>query len=111
MEIKYKVRLKDLLTNEEKDIFDIRSYDARYRQSSLEINHEEEIDKIKRNHPLICYKDNDISFNKSNKLASCQGFLHGFVSTCLQVEQCGLLSLLVLGEYLMSLFQKWRIGC
>jgi hypothetical protein len=66
---------------------------------------------FKRNHPLICYKDNDISFNKSNKLASCQGFLHGFVSTCLQVEQCGLLSLLVLGEYLMSLFQKWRIGC
>ncbi|MGL5716250.1 MAG: hypothetical protein ACRCX2_24745 [Paraclostridium sp.] len=77
-----------------------------YRGLIMDIPNGVTSDNLERNHPLTCYKDNDISFNKSNKLASCQGFLHGFVFTYLQVEQCGLLSLLVLGQYLMSLFQK-----
>lgn len=62
MEIKFKVRLKDSLTNEERDIFYICSYDAVYRQYFPEINHEEEIDKIKKL-PIGCTVFNHIDIS------------------------------------------------
>jgi hypothetical protein len=71
------------------------------------------MNKKERNHPLTYYKDDDIKVVKFNiaKLVLCLGFLYGFVAIYLQVELYGLLSLLALSQYLISLSKKWRVRC